>query len=90
MSFCYLSQYTKENCKEYCGCDNFDWEDDNMRKCAWCGCTNNLNYVVNGAWENEHMCKNCYQELLNDSEKDFGIHNPCYPLYVRKNEDDEK
>ena len=58
-----------------------------MSECAWCACTNDLNYLVNGAWSFEHLCKNCYQEMVDDSEEDFGIHNPCYPLYVRRNEE---
>ena len=64
---------------------NIEEEDE----CAWCGTTENLNYLVNGAWETECMCEECYQEKVDTSENDFGIHNPTYPLYVRIYEKEE-
>ena len=52
-------------------------------ECAWCGTVEELLYRVNGAWSTECMCKECYEEKVDESENDFGIHNPTYPLYVR-------
>jgi adenine-specific DNA methylase len=84
---------TYEEAKAHYDSHDEEWREahyvEEVRKneCAWCACTNDLNYLVNGAWETEYLCENCYQDMVDTSQKDFGIHNPYYPLYVRRNEE---
>jgi hypothetical protein len=57
------------------------------KECAWCGTDFRLEYIVNGAWSIEYLCKQCYMEMVEEAAengKDFGIHNPTYPLQVRE------
>lgn len=59
-----------------------------IERCAWCDSTKRLNYIVNGAWSIENLCEDCYQNMLDTSDTFEGIHNPCYPLYVRRNDEE--
>lgn len=35
-------------------------------RCAWCDCTTNIRYELNGAWNREGLCGECADEISED------------------------
>ena len=45
------------------GIQLIQWNEEPEEKtCLFCGCKDNLDYLINDAWSVERLCRNCYDE----------------------------